>query len=55
MATIKPSVPPEQPYLLDGGEEKRRREAKEDEAVSIQDLWTFSNSAPPRRRCRRMI
>ena len=31
------SVPPEQPYLLNGGEEKRRREAKENEAVDRLD------------------
>ena len=32
-----PSVPPEQPYLLDGGEEKRCREAKENEAIDRLD------------------
>jgi hypothetical protein len=33
----RPSVSPEQPYLLDGGEEERRREPKENEAVDRLD------------------
>ena len=33
----QPSVPQEQPYLLDGCEEERRREPKENEAVDRLD------------------